>query len=187
MAYIRGSPREEPRSSETSSEEERPPAESDEDYARRLQAEEQGRPVARFKLMDRVEARYKDPELRGGTWSREYYAATVVDVLPPKTQKRPHSYLIKWDDGSEDQLVLEDYVRLSSAVLWLGCPGSWGLMGATGARGKALCFTKHTRGRDTRSPGEARSFIISSVHPPCVCPCCPSTSQWRHARGRVWA
>ena len=110
MAYIRGSPQE-PRSSEEASEEERPPAESDEDYARRLQAEEQGRPVARFKLMDRVEARYKDPELRGGTWSREYYAATVVDVHPPKTQKRPHSYMIHWDDGSEDQLVLEDYVR----------------------------------------------------------------------------
>ena len=107
MAYIRGSPQE-PRSSEEASEEE---AESDEALARRLQAEEQGRPVARFKLLDRVEARYKDPELRGGTWSREYYAATVVDVLPPKTQKRPHSYLIKWDDGSEDQLVLEDYVR----------------------------------------------------------------------------
>ena len=33
-----------------------------------------------------VEARYKDPELRGGTWSREYYLATVVDVHPPKTQ-----------------------------------------------------------------------------------------------------
>ena len=111
MAYIRGSPQEEPRSSETSSEEERPPAESDEDYARRLQAEEQGRPVARFKLMDRVEARYKDPELRGGTWSRAYYAATVIDVLPPKTQKRPHSYMLSWEDGSEDQLVLEDYIR----------------------------------------------------------------------------
>ena len=107
MAYIRGSPQE-PRSSEEASEEE---AESDEALARRLQAEEQGRPVARFKLLDRVEARYKDPELRGGTWSREYYAATVVDVLPPKTQKRPHEYMIHWDDGSEDQLVLEDYVR----------------------------------------------------------------------------
>ena len=47
-------------------------------------------------------------------------------------------------------VLLEDYVRLSGADLWLGCPGSWGLMGATGARGKALCFTKHTRGRDTR-------------------------------------
>jgi len=110
MAYIRGSPQE-PRSSEEASEEE---AESDEALARRLQAEEaQGRrpQVAKFALMDRVEARYKDPELRGGTWSREYYAATVVDVLPPKTQKRPHSYMVHWDDGSEDQLVLEDYVR----------------------------------------------------------------------------
>ena len=112
MAYIRGSPPQEPRSSEEASEEE---TESDEALARRLQAEEeQGRPeerVARFKQLDCVEARYKDPELRGGTWSREYYAATVVDVLPPKTQKRPHEYMIHWDDGSEDQLVLEDYVR----------------------------------------------------------------------------
>ena len=107
MAYIRGSPQE-PRSSEEASEEE---TESDEALARRLQAEEQGRPVARFELLDHVEARYKDPELRGGTWSRDYYAATVVDVLPPKTQKRPHSYMLRWDDGSEDQLVLEDYIR----------------------------------------------------------------------------
>ena len=108
MAYIRGSPPQEPRSSEEASEEE---TESDEALARRLQAEEQGRPVARFELLDHVEARYKDPELRGGTWSRDYYAATVVDVLPPKTQKRPHSYMLRWDDGSEDQLVLEDYIR----------------------------------------------------------------------------
>ena len=122
MAYIRGSPPQEPRSSEEASEEEAParqgsppPAESDLELARRLQAEEeQGRPeerVARFKQLDCVEARYKDPELRGGTWSRKYYAATVVDVLPPKTQKRPHSYMLRWDDGSEDQLVLEDYIR----------------------------------------------------------------------------
>ena len=121
MAYIRGSPQE-PRSSEEASEEEAParqgsppPAESDLELARRLQAEEeQGRPeerVARFKQLDCVEARYKDPELRGGTWSREYYLATVVDVHPPKTQKRPHSYMLRWDDGAEDQLVLEDYVR----------------------------------------------------------------------------
>ena len=112
MAYIRGSPPQEPRSSEEASEEE---TESDEALARRLQAEEQGRPVARFELLDCVEARYKDPELRGGTWSRKYYAATVVDVLPPKTQKRPHSYMLRWDDGSEDQLVLEDYIRPAPA------------------------------------------------------------------------
>ena len=123
MAYIRGSPPQEPRSSEEASEEEAParrgsppPAESDLELARRLQAEEQGRPVARFKQLDSVEARYKDPELRGGTWSREYYLATVVDVHPPKTQKRPHSYMLRWDDGSEDQLVLEDYIRPAPAA-----------------------------------------------------------------------
>jgi len=113
MAFITGSPPQEPRSSEEASEEEAP-TESDEALARRLQAEEeQGRQpaVAKFARMDRVEARYKDPDLRGGTWSREYYAATVVDVLPPKTQKRPHSYMLSWEDGSEDQLVLEDYIR----------------------------------------------------------------------------
>ena len=74
MAYIRGSPREEPRSSEdllgggggT---------EADDALARRLQAEEQGRPVARFKRMDRVEARYRTRTSaaargRGSTTSR---------------------------------------------------------------------------------------------------------------------
>ena len=111
MAFITGSPSQEPRSSEEASEEE---AESDEALARRLQAEEaQGRrpQVAKFALMDRVEARYKDPELRGGTWSREYYLATVVDVIAPKTRSRAHEYMLRWDDGAEDQLVLEDYVR----------------------------------------------------------------------------
>ena len=121
MAYIRGSPQE-PRSSEEASEEEAParqgsppPAESDLELARRLQAEEeQGRPeerVARFKQLDQVEARYKDPELRGGTWSREYWLATVVDVIAPKTRSRAHEYMLRWDDGAEDQLVLEDYIR----------------------------------------------------------------------------
>ena len=70
-----GQPPQEPRSSEEASEEE---TESDEALARRLQAEEQGRPVARFELLDCVEARYKDPELRGGTWS-------------PRTTPRPSS------------------------------------------------------------------------------------------------
>ena len=61
-------------------------------------------------------------------------------------------------------VLLEDYVRLSGADLWLGCPGSWGLMGATGARGKALCFTKHTRGRDTCAccGALARSSLVRS-------------------------
>ena len=124
MAFITGSPQEEPRSSETSSEEEAParrgsppPAESDLELARRLQAEEeQGRPVARFKQLDCVEARYKDPELRGGTWSREYYLATVVDVIAPKTRSRAHEYMLRWDDGAEDQLVLEDYIRPAPAA-----------------------------------------------------------------------
>ena len=119
MAFITGSPSQEPRSSEEASEEEAParrgsppPAESDLELARRLQAEEeQGRPVARFKQLDCVEARYKDPELRGGTWSREYYLATVVDVIAPKTRSRAHEYMLRWDDGAEDQLVLEDYIR----------------------------------------------------------------------------
>ena len=97
MAYIRGSPQE-PRSSEEASEEE---AESDEALARRLQAEEQGRPVARFKQMDRVEARYRDPNHRGGAYSPKFYLATVIDVIAPKTQKRSHEYMLRWDDGSE--------------------------------------------------------------------------------------
>ena len=105
---FRGSPREEPRSSEEASEEE---TESDEALARRLQAEEQGRPVARFKQMDRVEARYRDPNHRGGAYSPKFYLATVIDVIAPKTQKRSHEYMLRWDDGSEDQLVLEDYIR----------------------------------------------------------------------------
>ena len=94
MAYIRGSPPQEPRSSEEASEEE---TESDEALARRLQAEEQGRPVARFELLDHVEARYKDPELRGGTWSRDYYAAPVVAVSrtpaqAPSSASSPRAY-----------------------------------------------------------------------------------------------
>ena len=124
MAFITGSPSQEPRSSEEASEEEAParrgsppPAESDLELARRLQAEEeQGRPVARFKQLDCVEARYKDPELRGGTWSREYYLATVVDVIAPKTRSRAHEYMLRWDDGAEDQLVLEDYIRPAPAL-----------------------------------------------------------------------
>ena len=95
------------------------PAETDEEMARRLQAEEaQGRrpQVAKFALMDRVEARYKDPELRGGTWSREYYLATVIDVIAPKTRSRAHEYMLRWDDGAEDQLVLEDYIRPAPAA-----------------------------------------------------------------------
>ena len=104
MAYIRGSPQE-PRSSEEASEEE---AESDEALARRLQAEEaQGRQpaVAKFRLMDRVEARYRDPNDRGGAYSPKFYAATVIEVRAPATRKRSHEYMLHWDDGTEDQLV----------------------------------------------------------------------------------
>ena len=91
-AMFRGSPREEPRSSEEASEEE---TESDEALARRLQAEEQGRPVARFKELDRVEARYRDPNHRGGAYSPKFYLATVIDVIAPKTQKRSHEYMLR--------------------------------------------------------------------------------------------
>ena len=169
MAYIRGSPQE-PRSSEEASEEE---AESDEALARRLQAEEaQGRrpQVAKFALMDRVEARYKDPELRGGTWSREYYAATVVDVLPPKTQKRPHSYLIKWDDGSEDQIVLEDYVRPAPeapAAAHEERDGKRGL--ATGSRPEAPPPKK--RGRPSKKGGRPpKAAAATAAAPPAPAP-----------------
>ena len=156
MAYIRGSPPQEPRSSEEASEEE---TESDEALARRLQAEEQGRPVARFELLDHVEARYKDPELRGGTWSRDYYAATVVDVLPPKTQKRPHSYMLRWDDGSEDQLVLEDYIRPAPAAEPRERDGKRGL-----ANGLRTGAPPKKRGRP--SGGRARPATRSGTRRP---------------------
>ncbi len=163
MAYIRGSPPQEPRSSEEASEEE---TESDEALARRLQAEEQGRPVARFELLDHVEARYKDPELRGGTWSRDYYAATVVDVLPPKTQKRPHSYMLRWDDGSEDQLVLEDYIRPAPAAEPRERDGKRGL--ANGLRTEA---PPKKRGRPSKKGGRRpKPAAATEAAPPAPAP-----------------
>ena len=45
--------------------------------------------------------------------------------------------------------LLEDYMCLSSADLWLSCPGPWGLMENTGPLGKACRFPKRCRNGDT--------------------------------------
>ena len=82
--------------------------------ARRLQAEEQGRPVARFELLDHAEARYKDPEPaaargRGITTPRP---SSTCSHQNPEAAAQLHAALGRRVGGPA---VFEDYVRPAPA------------------------------------------------------------------------